>query len=232
MIDISFDDFSSFNNDQAVMNGVVTVSSSLTNSRSNSEDELDSAEYRRESSKPLTSCLVANEEASYFTNLLAYGLNSYDTFQLKSLLFRICLPNVKVIKHVYTYPGFVQSADSVSHCWSSSELLGIDSFVDYWNFIQEMIPDGSISIAHPRACDLENKLSKSVYIAFLQFKGTILSPEFDFLSCPLLSNLSQMSGWSINYSKGFKKCLAKGSLVIHVSPSGFIRLNSFFKRSN
>jgi hypothetical protein len=179
------------------------------------------------SGRSLTSLFVANEEASYFTNLLAYGLNSYDSFQLKSLLFQICVPDLKVIKHVYTYPGFVQSSDypvPLSQCWNSSELNGIESFVDYWSFIQEMIPDGSISVAHPRACDIEKEknLSKSVYISFLQFKGTILSPEFDFLSCPLLSNLSKMPGWTINYSKGFKKLLAKGSLVIHVSSSGFI----------
>jgi hypothetical protein len=154
---------------------------------------------------------ICAEEASYYTNYLAYALNSYDVHQLYNLLSRVCCSDIKVVKNVYSYiTGY-----------SSSELIGLNSFVDYWSFIQEMIPDGSVSVADARACD-SDKAGHSVYISFLQFKGTVLSSEFDFLACPLIPNLAKMSGWSINYTKGFKKMLLKGSFVVHVNSAGLI----------
>jgi len=125
---------------------------------------------RRETPRPFK----GRPGASY-TNLLLYSLNSGDSNVMSSVLSRICIPEVVMMKYCYSGQGGEENQHSNHEGLRSlAPILGLENLIRYWLGIYDLIPDCVISTKTPARICTQTK-EGSMYIIGIQFEGNSIS---------------------------------------------------------
>lgn len=147
-----------------------------------------SEEERNPSSDSPTRIVISTEFANNCLSWLIHGLNGYEIDDLRVILRRRCIPDLRVTHFSYELATGKAARKNIRY---EGQLDGIEHFLQYWTVIQAILPDGFLAIEDFRLCDTFDRINTSLFMSIFRWTGTQVVPNINIVSSPSVMEIAR-----------------------------------------